>query len=300
MKKFILLANAVALAGFLSSCGNSNENADNSKTDTIKVDTSAMKNTAPEQPQEYISIPAPDEMFSFMKAIGGEGKSLTYVNPTDNAKNYVDTKSKALNFGIYATDFLYCSTFDYGSEALKYFVAVKKLGDDLGISGVINQSTADRIKNNIGKNDSLTDISNTLYFSAVSELEKSEKASSLALVITGGWVESMHLVTNMVKKFKANSPALDRIAEQKYTLDNLIGYLDKYKSDANVAAVQAQLNELKSVYDQLKEEKTSGSVSSKGGKKVLGGGTKISINEQQYKAISEKIKSIHDSFTMTK
>jgi len=300
MKKFILLANAVALAGFLSSCGNSNENADNSKTDTIKVDTSAMKNTAPEQLQEYISIPAPDEMFSFMKAIGGEGKSLTYVNPTDNAKNYVDTKSKALNFGIYATDFLYCSTFDYGSEALKYFVAVKKLGDDLGISGVINQSTADRIKNNIGKNDSLTDISNTLYFSAVSELEKSEKASSLALVITGGWVESMHLVTNMVKKFKANSPALDRIAEQKYTLDNLIGYLDKYKSDANVAAVQAQLNELKSVYDQLKEEKTSGSVSSKGGKKVLGGGTKISINEQQYKAISEKIKSIHDSFTMTK
>ena len=299
MKKLILFANAIAVAGFISSCGNSNENADNIKTDSTAVDSTTM-NTTPEEPQEYISIPAPDEMFSFMRDIGGEGKSTTYLNSPDNAKNYVDTKSKALNFGIYATDFLYCSTFDYGSEALKYFVTVKKLGDDLGISGVISQSTADRIKNNIGKSDSLTDISNTLYFSSIAELEKSDKASSLALVIAGGWIESMNLVTNMVKKYKANSPAIDRIAEQKYTLENLIGYLDKYKSDANVTAVMSQLNELKVVYDQLTEEKATGTVSAKGGKKVLGGGTKITINEQQYKAIAEKVKSIHDSFTMTK
>lgn len=295
MKKIILFASAIAMAGFISSCGNSNDNADGTETDSTAVDSSAMT-TLPEGPQEYISIPAPDEMFSFMKDIGGEGKSTTYLNSPDNAKNYADTKSKALNFGIYATDFLYCSTFDYGTEALKYFVNVKKLGDELGISGVISQSTADRIKQNIGKNDSLTDISNTLYFSAISELEKSDKASVLSLVIAGGWIESMHLVTNMVKKYKTDNPAIDRIAEQKYTLDNLIGYLDKYKSDANVASVQSQLTELKGVYDQLKEESANGTVSAKGGKKVLGGGTRITITEEQYKAISEKIKNIHDSF----
>ena len=239
-------------------------------------------------------------MFSFMKALGGEGKSTTYLNNPDNYKNYVDTKSKALNFGIYATDFLYCSTFDYGSEALKYFVNVKKLGDELGISGTINQSTADRIKKNIGNNDSLSDISNTLYFSAISDLEQTDKASSLSLVIAGGWIESMNLVTNMVKKYKADSPAIDRIAEQKYTLDNLIGYLDKYKDDPNVSAVMGQMNELKTVYDQLKEETVSGTISAKKGKKVLGGGTKIIITEAQYKAISEKVKTIHDSFTSGK
>ncbi|MBI4930450.1 MAG: hypothetical protein HY841_06790 [Bacteroidetes bacterium] len=299
MKKLILLANALVLAGFLSSCGNSTDKTDNNAVDSTAVDSSAM-NAVPEQPQEYISIPSPDEMFSFMKDVGGEGKSTTYLNNPDNYKNYVETKSKALNFGIYATDFLYCSTFDYGTEALKYFVNVKKLGDDLGISNVISQSTADRIKSNIGKNDSLTDISNTLYFSAIAELEKSDKASVLALVIVGGWIESMNLVTNMVKKYKADNPAIDRIAEQKYTLDNLLGYLDKYKEDANVVSVTGQLNELKGVYDQLKEEATSGTVSAKGGKKVLGGGTKITITEAQYKAIAEKVKNIHDSFTMPK
>jgi len=298
MKKIILFANAIALTAFLSACGNSEENADTSAVDSTAVDSSAMM--ASDEPQEYISIPSPDEMFSFMKAVGGGAKSTSFLNNPDNYKNYNDTKSKALNFGIYATDFLYCSSFDYGTDGLKYFVDVKKLGDDLGISGAISESTADRIKKNIGKNDSLTDISNTLYFSAISELEKSDKASTLSLVIVGGWIESMHIVTNMVKKYDAGNPAIDRIAEQKYTLDNLIGYLDKYKSDENVAAVAAQLGELKTVYDQLKEESTGGSVSAKNGKKVLGGGTTITITEEQYKAISEKVKNIHDSFTMPK
>ena len=298
MKKLILFTNVIALAAFMSSCGNSTDNADNTTIDSTAVDSTAMVTS--DVPEEYISIPSPDEMFSFMKAIGGEGKSTTYLNNPDNYKNYVDTKSKALNFGVYATDFLYCSTFDYGAEGLKYFVNVKKLGDELGISGVISESMADRIKKNIGKTDSLTDLSNTLYFSSIAELEKSDKASVLALVIVGGWIESMNLVTNMVKKFKTDNPAVDRIAEQKYTLDNLLGYLDKYKTDENVAAVTGQLIELKGIYDQLKEESTSGTVSAKGGKKVLGGGTKITITEDQFKAISKKVKGIHDSFTMEK
>ncbi|TAL57695.1 MAG: hypothetical protein EPN85_13470 [Bacteroidetes bacterium] len=298
MKKIIFFANAIALTVFLAACGNSEENADSTTADSTAVDSSEMM--ASDEPQEYISIPSPDEMFSFIKAVGGTGKSTSFLNNPNNYKNYVDTKSKALNFGIYATDFLYCSTFDYGTEGLKYFVNVKKLGDDLGISGAISESTADRIKKNIGKNDSLTDISNTLYYSAISEMEKSDKASLLSLVIAGGWIESMNIVTNMVKKFDAKDPAIERIAEQKYTLDNLIGYLDKYKSDANVAAVSNQLGELKVVYDQLKEETASGTVAAKNGKKVFGGGTSITITEEQYKAISEKVKNIHDSFTIPK
>lgn len=297
MKKIILFASAIALTAFLSACGNSEENADTSAGDSTAVDSTMITS---DEPQEYISIPSPDEMFSFMKAIGGGGKSISYLNNPENYKNYIDTKSRALNFGVYATDFLYCSTFDYGTEGLKYFVNVKKLGDDLGISGAISESTADRIKKNITMNDSLTDISNTLYYSAISELEKSDKASVLALVIVGGWIESIHIVTNMIKKFDPANPAIERIAEQKYTLDNLLGYLDKHKADENVSAVAGQLNELKAAFDQLKEESTSGAVASKDGKKVLGGGTRITITEEQYKAIAEKVKSIHDSFTMPK
>ena len=298
MKKLSVILSVISISAFFAACGGSEEKNEAGASDsTATVQDSGMVS---DKSEEYFMVPAPDEMFSFIKDIGGEGKSTAFLNPPDNYKNYLDNKSKALNFGIYATDFLYSSIFDYGSEALKYFVNVKKLGDELGISGTINEATADRIKKNIGNNDSLSSISNALYFSAIEDLEKTDKASTVSLVITGGWIESLHLVTNMVKKFNADNPAVERISEQKYTLENLIGYLKKYESDANVAAVTVQMNELKSVFDQLKEETTTGKVAAKNGKKVLGGGTKITITEEQFNAIKDKVKSIHDSFTMPK
>lgn len=295
MKKLFLLIHAVAAIAFISSCGNGEDGTDTGQTDSTQVDSTAM---IPEEPHEYYQVPAPDEMFSFIRDIGGEGKSTAYLNLPDNYKNYVETKSKALNFGIYATDFLYCSTFDYGAEALKYFVNVKKLGDELGISGAISEATAERIKQNIGKTDSLTEISNTVYFSSISDLEKSDKANVLALVIAGGWIESLYLVTSMTKKYSADNLAINRVAEQKYTLENLLGYLQRWETDANVTSVIGQLKELNGLFSELKEETMSGTVSAKNGKTILGGGTKISITEAQYKSISEKIKSIRDSFTM--
>ncbi|MFH1005517.1 MAG: hypothetical protein V1781_08530 [Bacteroidota bacterium] len=299
MKKLFLNISIIFIAAFFTACNNSEENADNTAADTIAVEQNTMASGSGET-EEYYMVPAPDEMFEFIKDIGGTGKSTTYVNPPSNYKNYIDIKSKALNFGIYATDFLYCSTFDYGVEALQYFVNVKKLGDELGISGAISEATADRIKKNIGNNDSLSNISNIIYFSSVKDLEKSNKANVLALVITGGWIESLYLVTNMTKKFKANNSAIDRIAEQKYTLDNLIGYLKKYESDASVYEVIGHLNELQLSFAQLKEETVSGKSIVKNGKKIFGGGTKINITEKQYQAISDNVKNIRNLFTMTK
>ena len=297
MKKIFFVVNVIIAAGFISSCNNREENTSN--PEVAIVDSATISSKESEQ-REFITIPYPDEMFSFIKQIGSDGKSTTHLNNVENYKKYVDNKSRALNFGIYATDFLYCSTFDYNIEALKYFATVKKLGDDLGISGVINESVAERIKKNVGKSDSLTDISNAVYFSAISELEKSDKASTLALVIAGGWIESMNLVTNMLKTYKADNPAIVRIAEQKYTLSNLIGYLEKYQGDPNVVEVMMQLKELNELYDGLKEEKIKSSLTTKNGKKILTGGVNISITEDQYKAICEKIKTIHDGFVSGK
>jgi hypothetical protein len=298
MRKIILLACVMVTSVLISSCGSGTDEGSANEADTTVVDTTASM--VPEEPQEYISVPSPDEMFSFIKAVAGAGKSVNYLNNTDNIKNYVETKSKALNFGVYATDFLYCSTFDFSNEIPKYFIAVKKLGDELGISNVISEEVQNRIKANSNKSDSLMNIANPLYYSAVAELEKSDKAPVLVLLIAGGWIESMYLATNMIKKFKHDDRVIDRIAEQKYTLDNLIEFMNKYNSDDGVAAVISQLNELKLVYDQLQEESANGTVSTKDGKKVLGGGAKITITEAQYKAISEKVKSIRESFTMTK
>ncbi len=299
MKRNFLKAGVLALSVTVISCGGEKGTDETIHNDSLTTEDTTTKTTTSDISYQ---IPSPDDMFSLVKQASIKGKNTSMLNPTANAKNYVDNKMKALNFGIYSTDLLYCSSFDFGSEALKYFVTVKKLGDDIGISTAIKESTAKRIEDNIGNNDSLRAISNDLYASSFQTLEGNDRGSTLSLVIAGGWIESLYIVTNMVPKYAKGDAAVERVAEQKYALDNLLDYMKKYESDANVAGAITSISELKAIFDKIEEQAagTSGMTEGKGKMKVLGGGTKLVITEDQYKGIVEKTAAIRKSFTEAK
>jgi hypothetical protein len=249
--------------------------------------------------QRYSQVPSPGEMFAFIKQLGSKGKdNVSQLNATENAKKYNDNRSRALNFGIYSADLLFCSTFNHGPEALKYFVNIKKLGDDIGISTAINDQTASRISANIGNPDSLGAISNDLYFTTFDNLESNERGNTLALVIAGGWVESLYLVTSMQPVFKADNAVVTRIAEQKYTLENLIDYMKKYENDTDVSAILKDLGALHSEFNKIEEPKGSAAITIKNGKKVLGGGGKsVGVTAEQYNTLVKQIAAIRKSMT---
>ena len=50
---------------------------------------------------------------------------MNLVNSLENSENYVDVKSKALNFGVYSADVAYLSCFGIGIDFLKYFKKLK-------------------------------------------------------------------------------------------------------------------------------------------------------------------------------
>lgn len=288
------------MAGILlSSCGGDHSDEDVSVNDTTKVDTTAEVNNGLETGELSFQVPSPGEMLTFIKLVGGKNnKNTSFLNSVENTKNYTDAKSKALNFGVYSCDLSYCSTFEMGPEAIKYFAVVKKLGDEIGISTSISPEVAKRIQENVGNPDSLAAITDDLYYSSFETLQNSKQGSTLAMVIAGGYIESLYIVTNLVK-YEAKSPGIERVADQKYTLENIVDFLKKYESDASVAEV---LNELKGLQDEFSKlkETTAEDVKGKDGVKVLGGGTNIEMTAEQYKAISEKVKSIRNTFTQTK
>ena len=281
----------------IGGCGNKNS----ADTTENQVDTATVKPEAkkPGEVQKYSQVPSPGEMFSFIKQVSSKSKEdLTKLNNPDNLKLYNDNKSRALNFGVYSADLLFCSTFNHGKEVVKYFVNVKKLGDQLGISTAIDEKTANRISDNISNADSLSAISNDLYFTTFDHLESNDRGNTLALVMAGGWVESIYMVTSMEPTFKKDSPVVTRIAEQKFTLDNLLDFMKKYEKDADVADALKQLGELKSIFDKIEDAKGPAAITVKKGKKVLGGGsTGISVTADQYKAIVEKTMAIRKKMT---
>ena len=293
-----LIALPLSASLLLISCGgNPHEGDDMTHNDTIKVDSSALNGEM--EAELNFQVPSPGEMLTFIKMVGGKSnKSTAFLNPIDNNKNYNDSKTKALNFGIYSCDLSYCSTFEMGVEAFKYFKVVKQLGDDIGVSTSIDASMAKRLEKNVGNADSLAAITDDLYYNSFDALQNGKQGNVLALVVAGGYIESLYIVTNLVK-YEANSPAIQRIADQKYTLENIIDFLKKYESDAAVVDAIKELSGLKAEFDKLKES-TTGEIKGKEGVKILGGGTTIEMTAEQYKLISEKIKTIRNSFTLSK
>jgi len=294
-QNLIILASIVG-ASIFSSCGDGKKTEDSDEivvSDSAKVDVSNLTET-------FFQVPSPGEMLSFIKTAGGKNnKNVSFLNSPDNQKNYSDNKSKALNFGIYTCDLSYCSIFEIGAEALKYFKTVKQLGDQIGVSSAIKPEVLKRIQDNIGNSDSLSVITDDVYFSSFETLEGSKQGPTLALVVAGGWIESLFIATSL-GKYEAKSPIVERLADQKYTLDNLIEFLKKHESDASVASVLVQFNELQAEFKKIEEKDAAEITSKNSNKKILGGGKDLVLTAEQYKNIVEKIKSIRNSFTLTK
>jgi len=292
-KHFLIAPLAVTLV--LASCGGGKTEGED---DMTAVDTTKTETQTEQVTETFFQVPSPGEMLTFIKMVGGTGnKNVSFLNSPDNQKNYTDNKSKALNFGIYSCDLSYCSIFEIGSEALKYFKTVKQLGDQIGVSSAIQPSVLKRLEGNLGNPDSLSVITDDVYFTSFEALEASKQGPTLSLVVAGGWIESLFIATSLAK-YDAKSPVVERLADQKYTLDNLIEFLKKYQSDAGVAGVLVQFTELQAEFNKIGEKDAAAATDKS--KNVLGGGKELAITADQYKAIVEKIKAIRNSYTLTK
>ncbi len=297
MNKSTLLFLSAITAFSLSSCGGGEKAEDTESVDSTKTE----EPKAGPASETFFQVPSPGEMLTFIKMVGGKNnKNISFLNATSNQKNYTDAKLKALNFGIYSCDLSYCSIFEIGSESLKYFKTVKVMGDQIGVATAIKPEVLKRLESNISSPDSLAVITDDVYFSSFEALEDSKQGPTLALVVAGGWLESIYIAVNLAK-YEANSPVIERLADQKYTLENLIEFLKKHEtSDANVAAVKTDFDGLLAEFNKIGEQDAK-QVKSKDAKATtLTGGKQLVITEEVYKAINEKIKSIRNSYTLTK
>ena len=142
-KLLILLAAPMLL---LSGC---DDNEITEETEDISFDTAAIDAGRTGVSETFFQVPSPGEMLTFIKMVGGKNnKSIDFLNPPSNAKNYTDARSQALNFGIYSCDLSYCSIFEIGSEALKYFKTVKSMVDQIGVSTAIKPEVLQRLEKN--------------------------------------------------------------------------------------------------------------------------------------------------------
>lgn len=246
----------------------------------------------------FYLIPSPEDLFAFTK-----DKNLQFVpglvNPIENIDKYVDNRSKEINFGTYSADMAYSTAFGKYQESLKEFKIVRQLSDEIGIGNVFTQSLINRIDNVKEDRDSLKQISSDIYLDIQNFLDSKNRAKTMSLISTGGWLEFLYIIVNSVEKYEAENPTIQRIADQKIIFDNLMLRLEQQQSDPSIKSTIAELAPLKEAFAQLEVEKnnTTSSTNNSGAIKV-GGGMKIKMTENNFNKIKETITSVRNNITI--
>ncbi len=149
------------------------------------------------------------------------------LNPTENKQKYTTNFKKALNLGVYGTNLSYLNIYERTPQSINYLSTLKKLSDELGLSPAFNASFFADIEKNIGEKDSLLVLLSRTYRKADGYLRESDRGEIGALILTGGWIESLYVLTQLAK-VTSNREIINRIGEQKHPLDNVIEVLTPF------------------------------------------------------------------------
>ncbi len=270
-----------ALAGVsIISCGNASEseNAAEGAEVTIQDLEGAAVSTRTETIKKiFYTIPAPMEMASLIQSSGADFDT-DVLNPVDRVNTYMTRKQKALNLGVYGADLSYTTMFERSKESLYYLSAVRQLADQLGASNIINDNLITRVEANKEVKDSLISIVSDTFWSLNAKFKEDGMEDVSALVIAGGWIEALHLATSHVE---GNDQLRQRIAEQKYSLDDLVKLIGTYDNQENLADVKADLEKMQAIFAEVQIIKGKTETSKDdNGTMVIGGAKQVTMSDE--------------------
>ena len=197
------------------------------------------------------SIPHPIELSSHIQETGIE-YSRDYLNDTDNSEKYNSSFKKALNFGVYGTDLGYTNLYTQIQDGLSYLSVVSKTADDLNIGQFLDFNTLKRLTDSGNNLDSLLLITNQNFDKINNHFIEQNNASLSALILTGGWIESLYITMEVLKSHMDNQDLRERIGEQKIVLDNIVIVLEIYaEHDENIAGLLADVKRLEHAYENV-------------------------------------------------
>ncbi|MBI1835749.1 MAG: hypothetical protein HYR91_00635 [Flavobacteriia bacterium] len=198
---------------------------------------------------KIFSIPSPIQMAILLK----ETKlpfNESLLNKIENRKKYITEHQQALNLGVYGTDLGYASLNEQNGISLKYLSIVEGITSNLGLESAFDKNFISRFEKYHTNNDSVMHIIADAFRKGDNFLKNSQRKSTSALILTGGWVESMHYACQL-NALKANEKIITRIGEQKQTLSTIIEILSEYNKTKENDKLIESLSLLDKMYEKV-------------------------------------------------
>lgn len=245
----------------------------------------------------YHRFPSPEEMLSILQR-----DELIFnariLNDPKKATEYLNSKSQALNLGVYSADLAYLTLFEKHKESTLYFEAIYNLSNDLRISSAFDIELLRRVQSNMTNPDSLKALSDFAFGKISNYLVANNKEKIFALISLGGFVEALHLSFNFSEGYSENNVIVQRISDQKLVLENIISYSGPYKDDPAVAEVMEAIVPIRKIYNEIESVKSETVVTkSEDGKIIISGGNKITITHEQFEGLREATIQVRKEIT---
>jgi len=280
---FAVLATANLL--LFSSCNNPKADEEVEKLDSNKTTLVNINGT-------LFSIPSPIQTAMLLKQVGATyNKAL--LNGPGKIASYSTEAKRALNLGAYGADLGYIILYQQTQEAIGYLGALKKLSDDVGISGAFDTKLIDRFKRNMSNQDSLLVFTSEAFRSSDAYLKQNDRVKVSSLILAGGWVESLYFTTQMMNGNVQDKKKLEeRIGEQKTTVDNLYKLLTPYYEEEGLTEFIDAVIALATEFDAVEVNYVYVKPTTDEANKVttFNSTTEVKLSAETLKNIQEKVK----------
>jgi hypothetical protein len=174
------------------------------------------------------------------------------LNPTSNIDLYTRSSQASVNLGIYGVDFGYLKMFGMGQELINYVISVRELSNKLGIPDKFLLDPMKKLEADESNADTIMALVNKSYRDIEDHLRKDGRESTAGLMLMGGWVEALYITTQLLyNPEKPDKEVVEKIAQQKYTLTSLLGFMRNYYDDPVVVYYTKKLIFLKRMFDSF-------------------------------------------------
>ena len=204
--------------------------------------------------EDLENIPTPTSI-DLMKMVNGLGVSyvIDATNSLANQENYLSTKQKSLNLGVYSADLSYEVAYQRKAETEEYLKCILGIASDLNIS-IDASKISDKFQDNLNNVDELSSVVKDLLKDSQYILNQTSQTETALLFLIGSWVESAYICAT-VSDLAANNMDFIKVAVSHFEYsETILKYLESRKDNADFAEFYETLNSLQSLIEALKAD----------------------------------------------
>jgi hypothetical protein len=245
LKQTLLLLIAIF---FLAACGQ--RPSENLEVNLDEVDIGELQISSETMNDIIQNIASPIEVAAMISALNVP-YSTHYLSDPESLSTNTTSFEMAFSLGALSADLGYLNMYEKTGTAVNYLSSMNRLADALQIGQFFDFATIKRLATSSSDLDSLMFISVNSFNNMDDYLRETERSNLSALMITGVWIEGLYLATQVAVQ-NTNEDLKSMIGEQKLILNDLLLILNNFSNEEAIAGYINDLEEIKSIYDNVK------------------------------------------------